>query len=1017
MRATVTAILVARDAGDYLTQTLSALRAQTRTPERLIVVELGDGSKLSSTAAVDYQRVQAPASYGFGAAVQAAVQLLGPAESDDQWLWLLGADNAPEPTALAALLGEVEISPSVAVAGPKQMQWNDPDYIVSFGDTLTPSGMAVEIAEPELDQAQYDRESDVLAVAAGGMLVRQSLFERLEGFDPGLPAVDDALDFCVRARLAGHRVVVVPAARVRAAGRDAPGTAHLGRRTSANKRARLVRTAQLHRRLAYAPAAAVPLHWLSLLPLALIRAVGQLLSKRPGRVLGEFGAALAVAFGHTGSVLEARRRIARHRVAGWAAIAPLRLPWAEVRRRRALARDDQAARRRSGRHDIDFFAGGGAWTVLIAAVVGAIVNIPVFGGAAVQAAGLLPLSPIAALWSGVGYGWRSTGGGFVGASDPFNWLLALLGSLTPWATSTSIVILYIAAMPLAALAAWLTAARITARPGIRVFAAVVWTLAPPFLIALQDGRLGAVLAHLLLPWLALALLSARRSWSAAATAGLLAAGVTAGAPSLLPGLLVLWAIAVIGFAVSGRGGRGWHRLLPLPIPAAALFLPLAIQQALRGTPLGVLADPGVAVIQPGGDGSAARLAEVGRLLAFDPVSTTVWSDLGRSFGVDLPHGLAVAVLAAPLLLIAIAAVFLPRSTRAIASLGAAGVGFATAVLASRLVTTAVAGDPVTVWTGSAVSLYLLGILGAAVVGLDAVAGRAATAVRRTVSTLAAIGVVVAAVPLLIVSMMGGGAVAGGAATVPALVAAEAVTDPTIGTLVLSPGADGIAARLERGAGDALDERTTLAATARAGDLSADDERVAVLVGNLASRSGFDPVPDLEALRIGFVLLSSADPDGSALRARAAAALDGNSLFTPVTSTSFGTLWRYVGLDAGLTTPAPVGPGPLDTSLGVIILLSQALVLLSTLLLALPTGTLAERVRPERRSRRAGGRRRVRPDPASARTATVDRAAPRSSADPAADTPDAVADPATGSTHADGDDASAGLVTTPSGGRS
>ena len=61
--------------------------------------------------------------------------------------------------------------------------------------------------------------SDVLAVAAGGMLVRASLWNTLEGFDPSLPAIDDALDFCVRARLAGHRVQLVPAARVRSASR------------------------------------------------------------------------------------------------------------------------------------------------------------------------------------------------------------------------------------------------------------------------------------------------------------------------------------------------------------------------------------------------------------------------------------------------------------------------------------------------------------------------------------------------------------------------------------------------------------------------------------------------------------------------------------------------------------------------------------------------------------------------------------------------------------------------------
>ena len=119
----------------------------------------------------------------------------------------------------------------------QQMQWDAPAYLSSYGETMTPFGTAVELAEPELDQAQYDRISDVLAVAAGGMLVRASLWNTLEGFDPSLPAIDDALDFCVRARLAGHRVQLVPAARVRSAGVDAPGTRLLGVSTSPGRRA------------------------------------------------------------------------------------------------------------------------------------------------------------------------------------------------------------------------------------------------------------------------------------------------------------------------------------------------------------------------------------------------------------------------------------------------------------------------------------------------------------------------------------------------------------------------------------------------------------------------------------------------------------------------------------------------------------------------------------------------------------------------------------------------------------
>src|SRR5690606_28032097 len=111
----------------------------------------------------------------------------------DEWLWLLGHDNAPDPGALSALLGAVEVAPSVAVAGPKLMRWDDGAVIAAFGETVTALGRSVQLVSGELDQAQHDLQSDLLGVAAGGMLVRRSVWDALGGFDPALPNVDAAL--------------------------------------------------------------------------------------------------------------------------------------------------------------------------------------------------------------------------------------------------------------------------------------------------------------------------------------------------------------------------------------------------------------------------------------------------------------------------------------------------------------------------------------------------------------------------------------------------------------------------------------------------------------------------------------------------------------------------------------------------------------------------------------------------------------------------------------------------------
>src|SRR3954466_9695491 len=120
MQARVTAILVARNGGPYLERTIAALRAQTRIPDALVVV---DAASTDATAdllmsAAPTQFVSAPGRSTFGSALASALGAIGPAASEEEWLWLLGPDNAPEPDALAHLLGAVEIAPSVAIAGP-----------------------------------------------------------------------------------------------------------------------------------------------------------------------------------------------------------------------------------------------------------------------------------------------------------------------------------------------------------------------------------------------------------------------------------------------------------------------------------------------------------------------------------------------------------------------------------------------------------------------------------------------------------------------------------------------------------------------------------------------------------------------------------------------------------------------------------------------------------------------------------------------------------------------------------
>jgi len=947
----VIAILVARAGAQHLERTLAGLAAQSRRPDVTNAVQVGSDTAteamLSASGPTHLLTVREGTT--FGSAIAHAVQFAPPAGAgagagagprgpvDDEWLWLLRHDSAPHPDALAHLLAAVERAPSVAVAGPKLMRYDKSDVIAAFGETMSTLGASVALVDDELDQAQHDTRDDVLGVAAAGMLVRRSLWRALGGFDPGLPSVDASLDFSVRARLAGHRVVLVPDARVASAG----GPETFGRdRVPERHRFRIARTAQLHRRLVYAPAWAVPVHWLSLMPLAVLRAILDLIAKRPGAIGGEFRAAFTAAF--SGGVGTARRNLRRTRTLGWAAIAPLRMRLADVGERRAQAREAElaeiegpAALRGADSPDRPgFVSHGGLWVVVLAGLIGILAYGSLLGAAAVTGGGLRPLSEtVPQLWANIGYGWREFGTGALGAADPFTSVLAVLGSLTFWSPSYSVVLVYLLALPLAALGAWFAARRLTPRRWLPALAAILWALAPPLLSGLAEGRLGAVLTHLLLPWLLVAALRSSRSWAAGAAAALLFAVVAASSPSLVPALLVLLLVLV-----AARPGS-MHRTIGIPIPALVLFGPLIVHQVAAGNALALLADPGVpvaggavpgwqfAVADPGGQlhGWSSVVAELSASGTFLP-------------GVSFPGaagGVVAVALFAPLGVLALLALFLPGARRAIPALAVALLGYLTAVAATHVQVGAVGSTAVTVWPGSGLSLYWLGLVTAATLALGAL-GRIAT----PFAVLAVLTATALAIPLLGSMLIGSAAVRPSTDRIlPALVTAEARTHPGAGTLVIrSLAEEGISVRLERGLGASLDDQSTLVSTRqRPTEL---DRLLATLAGNLATRSGYDAATVLTKHDIRFILVRPG-VDGDETYRATVDALDSNDILTPIGTTSSGLLWRYNGDTDAAATP----PGNTDTPLGVGFLIALGVVFGVTLLLAIPVGG---RRRPPRR---------------------------------------------------------------------
>ena len=451
------------------------------------------------------------------------------------WIWLLHDDSAPEPTCLAELRAVVANTRTVAMAGPKQVDWDRPEELLEVGLRTTGSARrANDIVEGEIDQGQYDSRSDVLAVGTAGALVRRSAWSALDALSDDIGPFGDGLAISRALRLAGHRVVVVPRARIRhrrasylglrprfhtAAPRSTGGGGErrepvVGEPAPDVERSfRARRTAQLRSWAILSPRPlALLLPWI--LVLGLIRAAWRLLSKTPGLARDELAAAGAVS-GADRRLRAERRRLDELAAVPRSVVAELYVPASEIRagRRDRVRQERERAARAAAPSELELRELAIltrrrrrmlAASVALAAVIGLVGTSGILIARAVTG-GALPLLDLTwrQLWEAAWSTWSGSGDGYPGTLNPLLAVLTpllALGSLVGLDGGALVHLLVILAVPLAAAGAWYAAGTVTRRTTLRAWAALVWAGAPALLLALGQGRLAPVLVHLTLPW-------------------------------------------------------------------------------------------------------------------------------------------------------------------------------------------------------------------------------------------------------------------------------------------------------------------------------------------------------------------------------------------------------------------------------------------------------------------------------------------------------------------------------------
>jgi GT2 family glycosyltransferase len=210
----VVAVVVTRNPGPWLEDTLRSLAAQDYDDLTVLVVDCGSADDPTPRVAgvlpqAFVRRLDDGA--GFASAANEALHTV-----EGATFLLLCHDDVVLDAPAVRLLVEEGYRSNAGILGPKLVTVENPEVLLEVGRAIDRFGAPYTGIEPgELDQEQHDGVRDVFYVPTAAMLVRTDLFDELEGFDPAtFPGAED-LDLCWRARLAGARVLVVPDARAR----------------------------------------------------------------------------------------------------------------------------------------------------------------------------------------------------------------------------------------------------------------------------------------------------------------------------------------------------------------------------------------------------------------------------------------------------------------------------------------------------------------------------------------------------------------------------------------------------------------------------------------------------------------------------------------------------------------------------------------------------------------------------------------------------------------------------------
>ncbi|MFT4246185.1 MAG: hypothetical protein QM571_06705 [Micrococcaceae bacterium] len=583
----VVALVISTGVKKELEDTLEALKKQTLTPPRTVVIGLGNEAeqKICEKYGVEFDykyysrsKVQKEEKLSVR---EVNLSILSAFENSDipiqdSWFWFLPSGVIPEPEALTSMLTTLnDTRRDVAIVSGKLMSSRNREELVATPYRIGADGRQYQHYYTGASSLVNTEDSFIETTAPlEGALIKYSIWRRLKGFSPKVELKDGEADYCIRAISQDLAIAYSADAKFLVSNPDT------GKLTEGAK--------GIYLNLKHIKYPQKFLVWFWGLLGAFASLFYGIIVGRYSASLKDFGQRLKILFSFMGHVKGSKLRLRR-------------LSYLETLGQRYLKLTDQLQEQQR-RYGIlrDVFVPK-LWYPFLALLL--ILGLTLFGkslghsgisGGALKSFGSYRSDALANMF----HSWRPLGLGYGAPLDPFSWLSSFvslfLGNLG-WLVTPA---LYIFSFVLPA---------VTMRRFIRVtpwhnrklawFLIVLWAFYPSYLISLAEGRISGIVPHIVLPifgrvlYATLANKIEASSTTVFVSAGVAMAFATAASPVLL---ITFTLILIFVLILAKRSIR--VALIFVPFISYLFFIPLLITN--RTNMWAPFADPDAQVSTP-----------------------------------------------------------------------------------------------------------------------------------------------------------------------------------------------------------------------------------------------------------------------------------------------------------------------------------------------------------------------------------------------------------------------------------